>query len=641
MSPLDHRPPEPMPDPAPEAGQGPDAGQGPEAPHGPEGARLAEVIAARREGRDPHAEAARRRAAAQGRAAHEAWRRTRWRLRLLAVAFALAYAAVGGRMAVIAASDPQEPRGLAASETFSALRAEIVDRRGELLAANLPVWSVYARPHEMVDPEGAARALAGIFPDLDADRLLASFRDGRRFVWVKPSISPAERIAVHDIGEPGLLFGPREMRVYPAGREAAHVLGGAGFGQQGVRAAEIIGTAGVELRLDERLRDPARAHEPVRLSIDLRVQRAMADVLREGVARLNAKGAAGILMDARNGEIIAMVSLPDFDPNNRPPPPTSGHPEDHPNFNRAAQGLYELGSTFKTVTAAMMLEHGLVTPETMVDSSAPLVWGRFRIRDFSRLPNRMSVHDVVVKSSNTASARMALQAGTPRFRAFLERLGMFEPMPVELPEAGRSRPKTPDRWGEISTITISYGHGMSVTPLHLATGYASLMNGGLRVRPTLIAGAIPPTEADRVVSARTSAQINAMMRAVVTSGTGRAAEVPGYFVGGKTGTADKPGPTGGYDRSKTISTFVGGFPAHDPRYVILIAYDEGVDSSGPKPVRTAGRVAAPSVAQVVSRVGPLLGMWPEPPAPPMSPAPGALLVQTPGPGVVPAQVAGR
>lgn len=529
----------------------------------------------------------------------------------------LAYVAVAGRMALLAASEPREPRGLASSETFSAVRAEIRDRNGALLATNLPVWSLYARPGEMVDPVSAAEGLAEIFDDMDEKTLLRRFTDGRKFMWLKKAITPAERVAVHNLGEPGLKFGPRETRIYPAGSMAAHILGGASYGKEGVRAAEIVGVAGVEHWFDERLRDPAQAGAPLQLSIDLRVQAAMTDVLRGAVERLNAKGAAGVLMDARNGEVLSLVSLPDFDPNRRPPPPTSGHPDDHPIFNRAAQGVYELGSTFKVFTAAMMLDEGLASPQTMVDTKGPLYWGRFRISDSHRMPERMTLRDVIVESSNVGTARLAILAGARRQQEFLKKLGLFEPTALELPEAAKGAPLLPPKWSEISTMTISYGHGIAATPLHLAAGYASLVNGGLRVRPTLLKGAAPPTEADRVVSENTSREIREILRAVVVEGTGKNAAVPGYFLGGKTGTAEKPRRNGrGYDHKKIVATFAGVFPAHDPRYVIVVTTDEAVDSSGRYPRRTAGWTAAPAVREAVSRIAPILGMRPQPAAEP-------------------------
>ncbi|MEE3099104.1 MAG: penicillin-binding protein 2, partial [Pseudomonadota bacterium] len=474
---------------------------------------------------------------------------------------------------------------------------------------NLPVWSLFAHPQEMVDPDNAAEKLAVVFPDLNADDLKARFKDGRRFLWIKKSITPAERIRVHDIGDPGLQFGRREVRVYPGGRLAAHVLGGASFGREDVRAAEIVGVGGVEAKLDAELRDPARAGAPLRLSLDLRVQRAMADVLREGMARYTAKGAAGVLMDAKTGEVLSLVSLPDFDPNERPIPFGNVKAGDFPTFNRAAQGLYELGSTFKIFTAAMMLEAGLANARTMVDTTGPMKWRRFTISDSHRMPPRMSLREVIVESSNVGTARLALQAGAHRQKDLLRRLGLLDPLPVELSEAGRAAPLYPSNWSEISVITISYGHGLSASPLHLAAAYATMVNGGLKVEPTLVAGAKAPGEEARVISEATSLAMRDMLRGVVTDGTGRNADVPGYFIGGKTGTAEKASG-GGYASNRVVATFAGAFPMQDPRYVIVVTYDEAVAQTKWGPRRPAGWTAAPTVKEAVTRIAPILGMRP-------------------------------
>ena len=464
----------------------------------------------------------------------------------------------------------------------------------------------------MIDPDGTAAALAGIFPDLDPDELLAQFTDGRKFLWIKRSISPEQRQLVHDLGEPGLLFGPREARLYPNGPLAAHVLGGASYGREGVQAAEVIGTAGVEKVFDDRLRDPARLAEPLRLSLDVEVQAALEDVLQDGMADMRAKGAVGILMEADTGQIRALASLPDFDPNLRPPLPTSGDPADSPLFNRAAQGRYELGSTFKPLTVAMALDAGVVSPGTWIDTKGPMRWGRFTIRDFHDYGARLTVEDVLVKSSNVGAARIGLEMGGARQQEFLGRLGMLEASPVELVEASRTAPLLPERWTELTTITISYGHGMAVTPLHLAAGYAALVNGGYRIHPSIVEGAAtPPAEADRVIAAETSRAMRDMLRQVVVRGTAKLAEVKGYEVGGKTGTADKPNATGGYSRDKTISTFAAFFPASAPKYVLVIALDEPTAIINNTAFRTAGLTAAPVVGKAIRRLAPVLGMRPE------------------------------
>jgi cell division protein FtsI (penicillin-binding protein 3) len=388
------------------------------------------------------------------------------------------------------------------------------------------------------------------------------------------------------------------------------VLGGASFGREGVHAAEVIGTAGVERVFDARLRDPAKVDQPLRLSIDLKLQTALEDVLAQGMEEMSAKGAVGILMEADSGQIRALASLPDFDPNLRPPLPTKGDPADSPLFNRAAQGRYELGSVFKVFTVATALEAGLIGPQPLVESKSPMRYGRFTIRDFHDYGDQLTVEDVLVKSSNIGAAHIGMMLGAARQQAFFDRIGLFAASPVELTEAGRTAPLLPTKWTDLSTITISYGHGMAVTPLHLAAGYATLVNGGLRVRPSIVESDAGPSEADRVISERTSGQLRDMMRQVVSRGTARAADVEGYEVGGKTGTADKPNAAGGYARDKTISTFASFFPASDPKYVLVIALDEATAIINKTAFRTAGLTAAPVLGHAVRRLAPIMGMRP-------------------------------
>lgn len=574
---------------------------------------LARILDARRKGENPdsierenirlrqEAQRDRDRARAQG------------RLMMMGVLFFCAFAAVGGKMGQLAASEPAEPRTAAPGAVIAAQRADIVDRNGRILATNLTTHSLYAHPQDMIEPERAARELAVIFPDLEEERLLDWFTGPSKFRWIKRKISPEQMQAVHDIGEPGLLFGPREMRLYPNGRLAAHILGGAGFGREAVASAEIEGRAGIEKVFDDYLRDPANGGAPLTLTLDLTVQAAVERVLGGGMRLMNAKGASAILMEAATGEIVAMASLPDFDPNDRPAPPTEGDQSDSPLFNRAVQGVYELGSTFKILTAAQALDLGLANPETLIDANAPMTWGKHKIGEFEgkNYGPRLSVTDIIVKSSNVGTARMALQIGKERHQAFLDSLGFFDPTPVELIEAPISRPFLPDRWGDIHTITVSYGHGMSASPLHLATAYASVLNGGLRVRPTLVRGQsheIGP----RVVSEEVSEAARDMLRQVVVRGTASFGEVPGYAVGGKTGTADKPRRNGpGYEEDKTITTFASIFPAHDPKYVLVVTLDEPTQMVSGEPRRTAGWTAVPVAAEIIRRTAPLLGLRPE------------------------------
>ena len=571
---------------------------------------LARILAARAAGGDPGAVEAENRRLRNAARRDELRLRAEGRLFVMALCFLGAFAVIGARMGALAAAEPEEPRVAASAETIRASRADITDRKGRVLATNLGTHSLYAQPRQMVDPARAARELARIFPGLDAAALHRRFTDGRSFLWIEKTLSPEEMQAVHDIGEPGLLFGPREMRLYPNGRLAAHVLGGASFGREGVHAAEVIGTAGIEKAFDARLRDPARAGAPLVTSLDLTVQAATRRVLSGGMRLLNAKGASAVLMDAESGEIVSLVSLPDFDPNDRPAPLTGGDASDSPLFNRAVQGVYELGSVFKIFAVAQALELGLVRPDTRVDTSGPMRVGGYRInefrgKDFGEIP----VSEIIVESSNRGTGRLALQIGPERQRDFLERFGFLAPTEIELVEAPTGRPLTPERWQELSAVTISYGHGISTSPVHLAAGYASLVNGGTRVRPTLLRRPAPDRGA-RLVSERTSRAVREMLRAVVTDGTASFGEVAGYAVGGKTGTADKPRPDGGYYEDRVVATFAAVFPADAPEYVLVVTLDEPMETSGEKPRRTAGWTAVPVAAEIIRRTAPLLGLRP-------------------------------
>ncbi|KPP92075.1 MAG: cell division protein (peptidoglycan synthetase) FtsI [Rhodobacteraceae bacterium HLUCCA08] len=571
---------------------------------------LARILRARDTGQNPDAIEAENK-----RLRHEADRdrarqRAEGRLLVLGLMFFAAFTVIGGRWAMLAASEPEEPRAVAIGNPIIGQRADIVDRNGRILATNMATYSLYAHPHEMVEPRRAAAELAAIFPELDADRLTEDFTGTRRFVWLRREVSPEQMQAVHDIGEPGLYFGPREMRLYPNGPVAAHILGGASYGREDVNAAEVIGVAGVEKFFDDLLRDPANEGRPLQLSIDLTVQAATERVLEGGIMLMSAKGASSVLMDIHTGEIIAMASLPDFDPNDRPRVLTEGDQSDSPLFNRAVQGVYELGSVFKPFAVAQALELGLINPATMIDTSGPLTWGRFRIRDFRNYGPELSVTDVIVKSSNIGTARIAMMIGADRQRDFLDRLGFLEPTPLEMIEAPTGRPLLPPNWSEISTMTISYGHGLSSSPVHLAAAYASLVNGGTRIRPTLLRQD-RPQQGERVMDARASVQVLDMLREVVAGGTASFAEVEGYHVGGKTGTADKPRPQGGYYEDRTIATFASVFPANDPRYVLIVTLDEPSVFALDETRRTAGWTAVPVAAEMIRRIAPLLGMRPD------------------------------
>ncbi len=573
---------------------------------------LARILLARARGQNPADVEAEERAARVRNMRIAERQRAESRLVFLAIAFAFAFVSVAFQMGVIATSEPEEPKALVAGASIVTQRADIVDRNGSILATNLITSSLYAQPLQMVDKAAAAEGLATIFADLDAGTLLEQFNSPRKFLWIKHKLSPEQEQAVHDLGEPGLLFGPRELRLYPNGTLAAHILGGTGFGIEGVHAAEIIGTAGVERQFDAFLRDPAMNGAPLRLSIDLSVQAAMEDVLAGGMRVMSAKGAGAVLMDVHTGQIISMVSLPDFDPNHRPLPPLKGDPSDSPLFNRMVQGLYELGSALKPFTAALALQQGVAGPDTMIDTAGPMKWGKFTIRDFHNYGARLSMTDVIVKSSNIGSAHLALAAGSAAQQAFLKSLGFFEAEPVELPEAVGAKPLLPKKWSELSVITVAYGHGLSISPLHLAAGYAAIANGGLKVVPTLMADSPAMGESDRIMSESTARDVRSMLRQVVTRGTATMGDVQGYEVAGKTGTADKPRPNGGYYDDKVIATFASMFPVSDPQYVLVVTLDEPVEDSGTEDRRTAGWTAVPVGAEIIRRIAPLMNVWPSP-----------------------------
>ena len=538
--------------------------------------------------------------------------RAQLRLVFLALSFFSAFSLIGARMGILAATEPVEPRTASAGAEITASRADIVDRNGRVLATNMLTHALYAQTRDMIDPPRVASELAAIFPELDEATLLRRFTDGRSFMWVRKVLSPEQVQLVHEIGDPGLLFGPREMRLYPNGTLAAHVLGGASFGAEGVGSAEVIGTAGIEKAMDARLRDPATAGTPLQLSLDLTVQATVEEVLATGITMMNAKGGAAILMDVNTGEVVALAAGPTFDPNDRPNNPTSGEPSDSVLFNRGIQGIYELGSTFKIFAAAQAIELELVNPETLVDANAPMRYGKFTIKEFENhnYGPMLSVSDIIAKSSNVGTAHIAMMIGAERQQAFLKSLGLFDPAPLELIEAKGAKPLRPARWPEIVTITAAYGHGISGSPMNLATAYASIANGGIKVTPTLIKRTTP-MQGERILSEKTALLAVGMLRRVVTEGTASLGDVPGYAVAGKTGTAEKVKRGGGYYDDKVVNTFAAVFPANDPQYVLVVTLDEPVETTGPKPRRTAGWTAVPVAAEIIRRCAPLLGMRPQ------------------------------
>jgi cell division protein FtsI (penicillin-binding protein 3) len=538
--------------------------------------------------------------------------RTRSRLVIAASGFALLFGAVAIRLADATLIDPAEPRRLQAMTRAAQpvehqpQRARITDRNGEILAVSLPVTALYANPREIQDPAEAARRLVGVLPQLDAERVAARMTGERAFAYIARSLTPREQQAVNSLGIPGLYFEQAERRAYPQGRAAAHVLGGVDVDGNGI--------AGIERHFDERLR--GRRGDPLRLSLDVRVQLALRDAVGRAISEFNGIGGAGILMDVQTGEVLGMVSLPDFDladPVQREERPLSREEQgNNPRFNRATVGVYEPGSTFKLLTAAMALDLGTANVWNGYDASRPIRYGRFTINDFRGKNRWLALPEIMAHSSNIASAHMAAAVGPQRHREFMVRMGMGSRLGIELPETALPLIPRVQDWREINTMTVGFGHGISVTPLHVAAGVAALTNGGILRQPTILARE-PGTVAEgtRVISERTSDTMRRMMRLVVTDGSGKGADVPGYFVGGKTGTAQKTGPRGGYLENKRIAAFVGAFPMQAPRYAIYVMVDEPKPNARSHGYATAGWVAAPAAGMVIRSVAPILGMVPE------------------------------
>jgi cell division protein FtsI (penicillin-binding protein 3) len=400
---------------------------------------------------------------------------------------------------------------------------------------------------------------------------------------------------VRTLGIPGLYFERAERRVYPQGRAAVHVLGGTDVDGRGI--------AGVEKFFDQRLRE--EPGEPLRLSIDVRVQHVLREALAASIARFEAIGGAAVVMDVRTGEVLGMVSLPDY------LPAEIGTATTDQRFNRITVGVYEPGSTFKLITTGMALDLGTTQVWGGYDASRPITHGRFTISDFRGKNRWLTVPEIFTYSSNIGTARMALEVGVARHRAFIERLGLTARPGIELAEVAAPLYPRGAAWREINTLTISYGHGISVSPLAVAMATAAMVNGGILHRPTLVAReAGTEARGTRVIRPETSDTLRRLMRLAVTDGTGKGADVPGYFVGGKTGTAQKVGPRGGYLQNARISSFTGIFPSHEPRYVVYVMVDE------PKPRRdtagfaTGGWVAAPAAQAIIGQIGPLLGLSP-------------------------------
>lgn len=526
--------------------------------------------------------------------AREAIETGRTRLMITGAILTMAFAVIGMRLVDVSLLQAAvEPRAAyapkAASLQYS--RSDIVDRNGVLLATSLPTASLYADPRLVIDPKGTAQKIAETLPGIDAEQLAARLASNRGFAWIKRDLTPGQQWDVIGLGLPGVDFRREETRIYPQGRLMSHVLGFVDVDEKGI--------AGIERRFESELR---RRTEPLALSIDTRMQHALCGELASAQKEFEALGAAGLVLDVRTGEVMAMCSLPDFDPN----APTTA--VGNARFNRVAHGVYELGSAFKIFTTAMALDAGVARLEDRYDATKPLKISRFTIRDYHAKKRWLSVSEIFMYSSNIGSARLAMEVGGDAQQAFLGKIGLLKASEIELPGIGA--PLVPDVWRRISTMTIAFGHGIAVSPLQMASGVAAMVNGGTFRQPTLIKrqlGDLGPST--RVVSERTSKKIRKLMRLVVEDGTGRRADAPGYLVGGKTGTAEKSG-SGGYQRRALLSSFIGTFPVDDPRFVVFALLDEPKGNKKTHGYATGGWVAAPIVGRIVRRIGPLAGIQP-------------------------------
>ncbi len=513
------------------------------------------------------------------------------------------FAAVAGQLARLAASGGDE---MVASITEQVartyVRPDILDRGGRLLATDIEMPSLYADPSLVQSLDDTTERLGSVLGDLDQTELrrLLSERN-RRFIWLKRGLAPKLAQQVHDLGLPGLEFRTELRRAYPLERLAGHVLGSVN--------ADNKGTSGVERAIDETigveatLGAPGSAGLPVRLSLDLGAQHALKDELEAAMARYEAKGAAGLVMDVKTGEMLASVSLPGVDP------ARSSEILDPARTDKIQGGTYELGSVFKILTVAMALDSGTAKPDTVLDVTQPLTAGRFTIRDTHGPRRPLTVSEVFLHSSNVGSGMLALAEGPERQKTFLETLGLTRDMRTEAGPV--AAPQLPRHFGRAEQITVAYGHGIAVAPIQFAAATAAIINGGTAVTPTYFRNRGETPAGARVVSEATSRSLRVLLRRNVAEkeGTGTRADVPGYRVGGKTGTAEMPG-RGGYREKSVVSSFVAAFPMDAPKYLVMVLIFEpkGTDASAGEIL--AGRNAAPTTARVITRIAPLLGVRP-------------------------------
>jgi cell division protein FtsI (penicillin-binding protein 3) len=518
------------------------------------------------------------------------------RVLLGASLFAVVFVVIAVRLvAVTLLPDGAEAAMVPQAKVKTADRADIVDRNGVVLATSLTTASLYANPSQVQEPDETAQMLNSVLPDLNIASTAAKLDTDRGFVWLKRNLTPRQQQAVNRLGLPGIYFQAETKRVYPQGNLTAHLVG--------YTDVDSRGLAGVERSFDDLLQGGER---PLQLSIDVRVQHILHEELNRAIADFNGIGGAGIIMDLKTGEVLSLVSLPDFDPA-RP-----GEASDDTRFDRATLGLYEMGSVFKIFNTAIALDSGTTTLADGFDATKPIRIGGYSIDDYKGKHRFLTIPEIFTYSSNIGSAKMADLFGSEMQQAYLKRFGLMDKSPIELPDVGEPFYPSQKNWKRINTMTISYGHGISVNAIQLLTGVGAIVNHGMLRDPTLLKrepGEVP--DGTRVISEQTSQQLRQLMRLVVQIGTGKKANAPGYLVGGKTGTADKQ-KGHGYATNTRLATFVSAFPMNDPHFAILAMVDEPKPNASSHGYATAGWVTAPVVGAVVQRIAPLYGLKPTP-----------------------------
>jgi cell division protein FtsI (penicillin-binding protein 3) len=530
--------------------------------------------------------------------------KARARVGLAILVFGLIYGAIGTRLVLFAAlPDPSTMRRAGTQERTATARPDILDRNGMILATDVRTPSLFAEPRRIIDLDEATELLTAVVPELDSNEVRDRLGTRRGFIWLKREITPKQQTEIHRLGLPGVGFLSENKRAYPNHAEVSHVIGHVNIDNQGIAGIEkwLDGSGLAALHMAGFATD--RLQRPVELALDLRVQHALRDELIFSAEKFKAKAAAGLVSDVRTGEIVAMVSLPDYDPNS---PKQANDPL---RINRLTTGVFEMGSTFKALTVAMALDSGRFNLNSSFDARGSLRYGRFNINDYRGQNRVLTVPEIFTYSSNIGTARMALALGVDHHRAFLRRLGQLDRMRTELPES--AEPIVPKRWGELNTVTIAFGHGLSVAPLQAVAGINALVNGGLLIPPTFMKRSEEEAKklARQVIKPDTSEKMRYLMRLNAEKGSARRAEVNGYYVGGKTGTSEKV-INGRYAKNRLLTSFTAILPADKPRYQILIMLDEPQGLPETHGYATSGWNAAPTAGRVINRIAPMLGIAP-------------------------------